>query len=93
MVTEAIVALLARERAAAALRASDSVVKATAVEVDGLVKSRIAVAKEADALRRKAMDLLNHLADLQNLLDDAARRTVGLERFEFAVVSAGAALT
>jgi hypothetical protein len=93
MVTEAIVALLARERAAAALRASDSVVKATAVEVDGLVKSRIAVAKETDALRRKAMDLLQHLADIQNLLDDAAKRTVGAERFEFAVVSAGAALT
>lgn len=92
MVTEAIVALLARERAAAALRASDSVVKATAVEVDGLVKSRIAVAKETDALRRKAMDLLQHLADIQNLLDDAAKKTVGPERFEFAVVSAGAAL-
>jgi hypothetical protein len=39
------------------------------------------------------MDLLQHLADIQNLLDDAAKRTVGAERFEFAVVSAGAALT
>jgi hypothetical protein len=92
MVTEAVVALLARERAAAALRASDYAVKATAVEVDDLVKSRIAVAKETDALRRKALELLQHLSDIQNLLDEAARRTVGTERFEFAVVSAGAAL-
>jgi hypothetical protein len=92
MVTEAVVALLARERAAAALRASDYAVKATAVEVDDLVKRRIAVAKETDALRRKALELLLHLSDIQNLLDEAARRTVGTERFEFAVVSAGAAL-
>jgi hypothetical protein len=82
MVTEAVVALLARERAAAALRASESVVKATAVEVDGLVRRRIAVAREADSLRRAALGLLNDLADVQNLLDEAASATVGSERFE-----------
>ncbi len=92
MVTEAVVALLARERAAAALRTSEKVARATAAEVDGLVKNRIAVAKETDALRRKAQELLHHLADIQKLLDEAASRNVGPERFEFAVVSAGAAM-
>ncbi|MNU51235.1 hypothetical protein D3C71_402230 [compost metagenome] len=92
MVTEAVVALLARERAAAALRASEKVAKATAADVDALVKSRIAIAKETDILRRKAVELLHHLADIQKLLDEAASRNVGPERFEFAVVSAGAAM-
>lgn len=92
MVTEAVVALLARERAAAALRTSEKVARATAAEVDGLVKNRIAIAKETDALRRKAQELLHHLADIQKLLDEAASRNVGPERFEFAVVSAGAAM-
>lgn len=92
MVTEAVVALLARERAAAALRTSEKVARATAAEVDGLIKNRIAIAKETDALRRKAQELLHHLADIQKLLDEAASRNVGPERFEFAVVSAGAAM-
>lgn len=92
MVTEAVVALLAKERASAALRGSSETVKAAALQVDALLKKRISVAKEVDGIRRTADEILGLLADIQNLLDADAGREVGAERFEFAIVSAGDAL-
>jgi hypothetical protein len=80
LITEAVVALLARARASAALHADDQTIRQISARVDALVKNRIAVARETDTLRNKAMDILNQLSDLQNYLDEVADKSVGAER-------------
>ncbi|NTF17683.1 hypothetical protein G6L37_04670 [Agrobacterium rubi] len=92
MVTEAVVALLARERAAAALRADESHLRKAAMEVDELLKRRIIASRATDDLRREAADMLSLVTDIQKLLDDDAEREVGADRFEFAIVRAASAL-
>lgn len=87
LITDAVISLTATVRTAAALRsASTSELTSgspVADLVDGLLKQRIAIAKGADQLRQDALSMLDRIGEIQKLLDEAARKEVGEEQFEF----------
>lgn len=91
MITEAVVMVTSRERAAAALRADrpDSVGPGSEIagRVDALLRQRMEAARRADGVRRNFTGLLDRLEAVQKALDKAAAGDVDPQEMEFLLAS------